>query len=157
VTMAAGWCGGRGPLPDPGRATWRYTLTTGGRLSARAHLREEEREGGGRSLGGRCPTTPTTAATATSVPPRPPTPARPGGRSTKERGRRRGGRRWWGSDECARSRRRSYGRGRCVVAPGELLQGKGITDLQGGWRLLVRQECPHGLVAAGKAPQNVED
>jgi hypothetical protein len=30
VTMAAGWCGGRGPsLPDPGRATWRYALTTG--------------------------------------------------------------------------------------------------------------------------------
>jgi hypothetical protein len=45
-----------------------------------------------------------------------------------------------------------------VVAPGELLQGKGITDLQeGGWRLLVREECLHGLVAAGKAPQNVED
>jgi hypothetical protein len=45
-----------------------------------------------------------------------------------------------------------------VVAPGELLQGKGITDLQeGGWRLLVREECPHGFVAAGKAPQNVED
>jgi hypothetical protein len=45
-----------------------------------------------------------------------------------------------------------------VVAPGELLQGKGITDLQkGGWRLLVREECPHGLVAAGKAPQNIED
>jgi hypothetical protein len=44
------------------------------------------------------------------------------------------------------------------LAPGELLQGKGITDLQeGGWRLLVREECPHGLVAAGKAPQNVED
>jgi hypothetical protein len=45
-----------------------------------------------------------------------------------------------------------------VVAPGELLQGKGITDLhEGGWRLLVREECPQGLVAAGKAPQNVED
>jgi hypothetical protein len=45
-----------------------------------------------------------------------------------------------------------------VVAPGELLQGKGTTDLQeGGWWLLVREECPHGLVAAGKAPQNVED
>jgi hypothetical protein len=43
------------------------------------------------------------------------------------------------------------------VSLGELLQGKGITDLQeGGWWLLVR-ECPHGLVAAGKAPQNVED
>jgi hypothetical protein len=45
-----------------------------------------------------------------------------------------------------------------VVAPGELLQGKGITDLQeGGWRLLVSEQCPHGLVAAGKAPRNVED
>jgi hypothetical protein len=45
-----------------------------------------------------------------------------------------------------------------VVAPGELLQGKGITDLQeGGWRLLVHEECLHGFVAAGKAPQNVED
>jgi hypothetical protein len=45
-----------------------------------------------------------------------------------------------------------------VVALGELLQGKGITNLQeGGWRLLVREECPHGLVAAGKAPQNIED
>jgi hypothetical protein len=45
-----------------------------------------------------------------------------------------------------------------VVAPGELLQGKAITDLQeGGWRLLVREERPHGLVAAGKAPRNVED
>jgi hypothetical protein len=45
-----------------------------------------------------------------------------------------------------------------VVAPSELLQGKGITDLQeDGWRLLVREECPHDLLAAGKAPQNVED
>jgi hypothetical protein len=45
-----------------------------------------------------------------------------------------------------------------VVAPGELLQGEGITDLQeGGWWLLVREQRPHGLVAAGKAPQNVED
>jgi hypothetical protein len=45
-----------------------------------------------------------------------------------------------------------------VVAPGELLQGKGITNLQeGGWRLLVREECPHNLVAAGKTPQNIED
>jgi hypothetical protein len=45
-----------------------------------------------------------------------------------------------------------------VVAPVELLQGKGITDLQeGGWRLLVREECPHGLVAARKALQNIED
>jgi hypothetical protein len=45
-----------------------------------------------------------------------------------------------------------------VVAPGKLLQGKGITDLQeGGWRLLLREECPHDLVAAGKALQNVED
>jgi hypothetical protein len=81
--------------------------------------------------------------------------ARPGGRSTMERGRRRGRGRWWGSDECARRRR---GRGGWVVAPGELLQGKGITDLQeSGWRLLVREQCPHGLVAAGEAPQNVED
>jgi hypothetical protein len=39
------------------------------------------------------------------------------GRSTKERGRRRGRRRWWGSDECAKRRGRSCGRGRCVVAP----------------------------------------
>jgi hypothetical protein len=45
-----------------------------------------------------------------------------------------------------------------VVAPGELLQGKGITDLQeGGWQLLVREQCPHSLVVVGKAPQNVED
>jgi hypothetical protein len=45
-----------------------------------------------------------------------------------------------------------------VEAPGELLQGEGITDLQeGGWWLLVREQRPHDLVAAGKAPQNVED
>jgi hypothetical protein len=45
-----------------------------------------------------------------------------------------------------------------VEAPGELLQGEGITDLQeGGCRLLVRQQRTHSLVAAGKAPQNVED
>jgi hypothetical protein len=44
VTMAAGWCGER--APDPGGATWRYDLTTGGRRSAKAHLLEEEREGG---------------------------------------------------------------------------------------------------------------
>jgi hypothetical protein len=50
-------------------------------------------------------------------PPRPPTPAGPGGRSTKERGWRRGGRRWWGSDECARRRGRSCGRGKSVLAP----------------------------------------
>jgi hypothetical protein len=55
-----------------------------------------------------------------------------------------------------RSRRRS--RGRCVEAPGELLQCEGITDLQeGGCQLLVRKQRPHDLVAAGKAPQNVED
>jgi hypothetical protein len=46
MTMASGWCEGRGPLPDPGRATWRYVLTTSGRWSARAHLREEEQEEG---------------------------------------------------------------------------------------------------------------
>jgi hypothetical protein len=51
VTMAAGWCGDEAPLPDPGRATWRYALTTGGRRSARVHLREEEREGGGSEPG----------------------------------------------------------------------------------------------------------
>jgi hypothetical protein len=45
-----------------------------------------------------------------------------------------------------------------VEAPGELLQGEDITDLQESrWRLLVRKQCPHGLVAAGKAPQDVED
>jgi hypothetical protein len=45
-----------------------------------------------------------------------------------------------------------------VVALGELLQGEGITDLQeGGWRVLVREQHSHNLVAAGKAPQNVED
>jgi hypothetical protein len=45
-----------------------------------------------------------------------------------------------------------------VEAPGELLQGEGITDLQeGGCRLLVCEQRPHGLVAAGKVPQNVED
>jgi hypothetical protein len=33
-----------------------------------------------------------------------------------------------------------------------------ITDLQeGGYRLLVRQQCPHGFVATGKAPQDVEE
>jgi hypothetical protein len=44
-----------------------------------------------------------------------------------------------------------------VEAPGELLQGEGITDLQEGGRLLVREQRPHSLVAARKAPQNVED
>jgi hypothetical protein len=45
-----------------------------------------------------------------------------------------------------------------VEAPGELLQGEGTTDLQEGGRwLLVREQRPHGLVAAGKAAQNVED
>jgi hypothetical protein len=45
-----------------------------------------------------------------------------------------------------------------VEALGELLQGEGITDLQeGGCRLLVREQRSHGLVVAGKAPQNVED
>jgi hypothetical protein len=43
------------------------------------------------------------------------------------------------------------------MALGEL-QGEGITDLQeGGWRLLVREQCLHGLVVVGKDPQNVED
>jgi hypothetical protein len=46
VTMAAGWCGGRGPLPDLGGATWRYALTMGWRRLARAHLPEEERDEG---------------------------------------------------------------------------------------------------------------
>jgi hypothetical protein len=45
-----------------------------------------------------------------------------------------------------------------VEAPGELLQGEGITGLQeGGCRLLVRQQRPHGLVAAEEVPQDVED
>jgi hypothetical protein len=78
-------------------------------------------ERGGWSLGGH-PTTPTTPTTTSSAAPTPPSnPARPGGRSTKERGRRQGGGRWWGRDECVRGRRRRRGRGRCVVAPGELL------------------------------------
>jgi hypothetical protein len=65
------------PLPDLGGATWRYALTTGGRRSVRAHLREEEREGG-RSLGWH-PTTPMTPTTASSAPPMAtPTPAQPG-------------------------------------------------------------------------------
>jgi hypothetical protein len=54
--------GDEAPLSVPGGATWRYALTTGWRSSARAHLREEEREQG--SEPGR-PMTPTTP------PPRP--------------------------------------------------------------------------------------
>jgi hypothetical protein len=100
-----------------------------------------------RNLGG-CPMTATTPTTASSVAPTAPTLLGPEGRSTNERGRRRGGGRWRGSDECAR----------CVEASGELLQGEGTTDLQeGGCRLLVRERRLHGLVAAGKAAQNVED
>jgi hypothetical protein len=45
-----------------------------------------------------------------------------------------------------------------VEAPGELLQGEGIMDLhEGGCRLLVCEQRPHDLVAAGKTQQNVED
>jgi hypothetical protein len=43
-----------------------------------------------------------------------------------------------------------------VEAPGELLQGESIADLQeGGCRPLVGDQRPQGLVAAGKAPHHL--
>jgi hypothetical protein len=150
VTMAAGWCGERAPRPWWGHMEirpdhWWEKVGQG------APPRRGER--GGRSLGG-CTTTHTTPTTTSSVTSaattRPPS-LGPGGRSTEEGGRQRGGGRLWGCDECARGRGRRRGRSRWVVAAGELLQGEGITDLQeGGWQVLVREQRPHDLVAAGR-------
>jgi hypothetical protein len=54
-------------------------------------------------------------------------PLGPGGGAPR---RETDGGRWWGSDESTRGGGR--GRGRCVEAPGELLEGESITDLQKG-------------------------
>jgi hypothetical protein len=48
-------------------------------------------------------------------------------------------------------------RGRCVEAPGELLQAESIADMhEGGCRPLVGDQCPQGLVTDGKAPHDIE-